>query len=183
MLLLLCNLEKHGLLTYENIQRSLPVNFQYSFKWVLQLIWNYSICVRHSGYVLYVRVYNCDWQMVESPLFFVISFESRIPLFARILNFKRARADQGSSEGLFTSTSWVSKGYKMDQKVQLWRQIMWTCWCGRGNILGLSDFWDLSRNIFEIKKTESLLDGQKHAENYKPILTSVPTSLSWHLSF
>lgn len=59
LLLLLCNLKKHGLLTY-NIQRSLPVNFQYSFKWVLQMIWNYTIRIRHSGYVLCISVYNCD---------------------------------------------------------------------------------------------------------------------------
>lgn len=92
----------------ENIQRSLPVNFQYSSKWVLQMMWNNSVCARSSGNVLNWSVSN--WQ-VERPLPFRIIWELD-PFTHSQTELLR---DQGSPESLFTSTSWVLKGYKTDK--------------------------------------------------------------------
>lgn len=55
------------------------------------------------------------WQMVESPLLFIFYHLRAGSLYLPVYwTFKRARPDQGSSDSLFTSTSWVSKGYKTD---------------------------------------------------------------------
>lgn len=158
------------------IQRSLPVNFQYSFKWVLQMIWNYSICVRHSGYERYVNEFiTVTHGGKSSPFSYQIKYqENRIPLFAYILNLKRARPDQGSSDGLFTCTSLVSKGLQNGQT--LTRRCdsggrFCGCAiqppCGRGNSLRLSDVQNLRvvwvTNMFGIlKKWIIVFDGQKH---------------------
>lgn len=76
--------------------------------------------------------------MVERPPFF-ISSKSQIPLFDPTPNFSE-RLSWSGIFSLFTSTSWVLKGYLMDKRERAppgsrWRGCALHPPCGRGNTL------------------------------------------------
>lgn len=107
------------------------------------MIWNYSICVRHSGYELYMRVYNCDTWWEKSPFFISDQIpESRIPLSPTYWTFKRAWPDQGSSDGFvylyFLSFKGLQNGQTLTRRCNSGGRFCGCAIqppCGRGNIL------------------------------------------------